>query len=71
MARLTVTQAQLSRRANAFAVKAIVGHLGHIHNNMNNAIQPTQPQHFLSRCEVPDFACIFATCCLNCVDLLR
>jgi hypothetical protein len=36
------------------------GHLGRIHNNLNNAIQPTQPRHFCSLCEVPCFAGVFA-----------
>jgi hypothetical protein len=71
MARRTVTQAQPNFFAKAFAVKAIFGHLGNVHNNMNNAIQPTQPHHFLSFCETLVFACVFATRCLNCVDLLR
>jgi hypothetical protein len=47
------------------------GHLGRIHNILNNAIQRLQPQHFWSPCETLAFACVFAIRCQNGVDLLR
>jgi hypothetical protein len=71
MARRTVTHAQLSRRANWFAVTATVGHLGRIYNNLNNAIQRLQPRHFLCARELLAFVCVFAPQCPNYVALLR
>ena len=71
IARLTVVHEQLSRRANAFAVKAIVSHLGSVHSNMNSAIQSLRTHHFLCTRELLAFACVFAPQCPNGVALLR